>query len=107
MGTITIGPEGASAAVILLHGLGDSGQGLSGLASGLQKSLPHVRWVFPTASTLPISVNGGSEMRAWFDINGFDEATHVEDAANIKKSAGRLLNLVEEQRAKGISRSRI
>ena len=49
-----------SASVLLLHGLGDSGQGWAPV--GPQLALPHVRFIYPTAPTRPITVNQGMRM---------------------------------------------
>ena len=38
-----------AATVILLHGLGDSSAGWEPVGMQLRSSLPHVKWVFPTA----------------------------------------------------------
>lgn len=49
-----------SASVLLLHGLGDTGQGWAPV--GPQLALPHVRFIYPTAPTRPITVNQGMRM---------------------------------------------
>lgn len=106
---VVVGPTDATAAVILLHGLGDSGKGLSSIASSLQTRLPYVRWIFPTAGHVAVSLNMGASMRAWFDIKSLspDDIAKDVDEQRIKKSAGRLLHVVQEQVVLGISRSRI
>ncbi|HEY5307423.1 MAG TPA: carboxylesterase, partial [Casimicrobiaceae bacterium] len=55
------------AAVIWLHGLGDDGHGWSevvrslGLAPG-----PAVRFLFPHAPAMPVTINNGMAMPAWY-----------------------------------------
>ena len=39
----------ATAALIFLHGLGDTGHGWSPISQELAPALPHVRFIFPTA----------------------------------------------------------
>lgn len=56
--------------VICLHGLGASGDDLAPLAQ--EFNLPGVRFVFPTAPTIPITVNHGMRMPAWYDITTMD-----------------------------------
>lgn len=46
--------------LILLHGLGDTGDGWSDIAS--QLPVPGLKQVFPTASERPVTLNGGMEM---------------------------------------------
>ena len=61
-----------SATVIFLHGLGDSGSGISTIGQALVQNAPelgHVRFVFPTAPTRPVTMNGGMVMPAWFDLD--------------------------------------
>lgn len=48
--TIVLEPKGShTATVIFLHGLGDTGNGWKDVGEMLQPTLPHIRWVFPTA----------------------------------------------------------
>ena len=48
--TVVLEPKGDhTATVIFLHGLGDTGHGWKDVGEMLQPSLPHIRWVFPTA----------------------------------------------------------
>ena len=49
-----------SASVLLLHGLGDTADGWAPV--GPQLNLPHVRFIYPTAPTRPITVNMGMRM---------------------------------------------
>jgi lysophospholipase II len=58
-------------ALIFLHGLGDSPAGWSSLEQMLPKIKPrlsNVKYVFPAAPTIPISINGNAVMPGWFDI---------------------------------------
>ena len=54
-----------TATVILLHGLGDTASGWADFAPMLQMQMPHVKFVFPTAPTRPITLNGGMKMTGW------------------------------------------
>lgn len=69
----------AKQAVVFLHGLGDVGTSWGFLAdyarqfsetpgSEFYGKFNHVRFVFPNAPVVPVSVNGGQRMPAWFDI---------------------------------------
>jgi hypothetical protein len=65
--TVTFHPnDGAhSATVILMHGLGDSADGLSDLGESWSRQLPHVKFILPTAENRPVTLNGGMKMNAW------------------------------------------
>jgi phospholipase/carboxylesterase len=84
---LTVNPDATSAAVIFSHGLGDTGNGWAqGFACEVAPQLPHIRFLFPTARSIPVSLNGGYRMPAWYDIESLDknrlqmEATGIEDA---------------------------
>jgi phospholipase/carboxylesterase len=61
------------ASVIWLHGLGDTGHGWSEVvpALGLPPAL-RVRFLFPHAPSMPVTINGGAVMPAWYDIRSED-----------------------------------
>lgn len=45
-----------TATIFILHGLGDTGHGWSDLALEYRQQLPHVKWVFPNAPTVGVSM---------------------------------------------------
>lgn len=107
---IVVEPRGgdANAAMILLHGLGDTGRGWAGAARQIPTPAGvHVRWVFPTAKTMPVTLNGGMRMTAWFDLNALDERSIVDDRGEIDASVEYLNALVREQMDKGIPSEKI
>lgn len=98
----------ATSACIMLHGLGDTGRGWAGAAT--QIATPRhekVRWIFPTAKTVPVTLNGGMRMTAWFDLNALDESSIVDDRGMIEESARYVDGLVREQMEKGIPSEKI
>jgi len=64
---ITIHPsEGLhTATVVLMHGLGDSGDGIKGLADVWSRDFPHVKFIMPTAESRPLKLFGGRPTNAW------------------------------------------
>jgi predicted esterase len=58
-----VGPK-HTATVIVAHGLGDTGLGWVFLAEQWiqEKKFDYVKFIFPNAPTIPISVNGGATM---------------------------------------------
>ena len=60
-------------AVIWLHGLGADGHDFEPIIPELGLSAEHsIRFIFPHAPIRPVTINGGIEMRAWYDIKGMD-----------------------------------
>jgi predicted esterase len=58
-------------ALIFLHGLGDTPAGWSDLERSLPQyssRLSQIKYVFPPAPTIPITINGGTTMPGWFDL---------------------------------------
>ena len=66
-----------------------------------------MRWIFPTAKTVPVTLNGGMRMTAWFDLNALDESSIVDDRGMIEESARYVDALVREQMEKGIPSEKI
>ncbi len=96
-----------AAAVIWLHGLGADGNDFAGLVPELDLAacLP-IRFIFPHAPSIPVTLNNGYVMPAWYDILG-TQLQRVEDDAGIRKSAAQVEALIADQVAKGIDASRI
>jgi len=96
-----------SAAVIWLHGLGADGNDFAGLVPELDLSAcPPIRFVFPHAPSMPVTVNGGYVMPAWYDILG-PNLVSQQDAAGIQASARAIVALIEREVARGIPAERI
>lgn len=97
----------ATAAVIWLHGLGADGHDFESVVPylGLDEGLG-VRFVFPHAPRIPVSINMGMVMPAWYDIRVLD-LDRGHDLPGIERSAGRLRALVARENARGIPTSRI
>jgi phospholipase/carboxylesterase len=95
------------ASVIWAHGLGADKHDFESIIPmlDLPDSLP-LRFVFPNAPVRPITVNGGMEMRGWYDIRSMT-INEKEDAEGVKESARTLAGLIEEQISLGIPSSRI
>ena len=100
-------PETATASVIWLHGLGADGHDFEPIVAELGDAVTrNVRYVFPHAPRMPVTINGGAVMRAWYDIADTD-LTNRADESGVRASAGLLEALIEEQLAGGLPSSRI
>lgn len=96
-----------TAAVIWLHGLGASGHDFEPVVPEL--GLPEdaaVRFIFPHAPNLPVTINGGMTMPAWYDIKAMD-IDRVVDTEQLKASASAVGKLVEREIERGIPANRI
>lgn len=97
----------ATAAVIWLHGLGADGHDFEPIVPELR--LPPelaVRFIFPHAPTIPVTINGGYVMPAWYDILEMDIDRKV-DVAQLEASANEINKLIEREIARGIPSERI
>lgn len=105
---IDLHPSGARHAVIWLHGLGDSGAGLAPLidALALPESLP-VRHLLPDAPERPVTINMGYRMRAWYDIESFDDIERRAIAPHVRESAARIEALIDQLIGEGFAPERI
>jgi phospholipase/carboxylesterase len=99
--------ENPTAAVIWLHGLGASGHDFEPVVPEL--GLPEdaaVRFIFPHAPNLPVTINGGMSMPAWYDIKAMD-IDRVVDTEQLRASADAVARLVEREKEKGVPADRI
>jgi len=95
------------ATVVLLHGLGADGYDFVPVVRELEThGAPPARYVFPHAPTMPVTINGGYVMRAWYDILGTD-LVRREDERGIRASQRMVEALIEREVARGVPRSRI
>lgn len=88
--------------VIWLHGLGADGNDFVPIIPELRlPSNPAIRFIFPSAPSIPVTVNGGYVMPAWYDIVGRN-LMDQEDADGIKQSASSIIELIEREVQRGI-----
>ena len=100
---VEIEPRGrARRSVIWLHGLGADGHDFPPIVPelGLDPELA-IRWVFPHAPSIPVTINGGMVMPAWYDIRGTDFHRRHDDAG-IRRSAAELTRLIERENERGV-----
>lgn len=103
---VETGPN-PTACVIWLHGLGADGYDFVPIVKELeQMGLPNTRFVFPHAPKIPVSINGGYVMRAWYDIKNVD-LQRQEDEGGIRQSQATIERLIEDQIALGFTADKI
>ena len=96
-----------NAAVIWLHGLGDDGHGWSEVVPALRmpESIP-TRFLFPHAPVMPVTINNGYAMRAWYDLRENDFNNRA-DLAGVRRSQQQVEALMAREQVRGIAASRI
>ena len=96
-----------TAAVIWLHGLGADGNDFVPIVRELDLSGSQaIRFIFPTAPTMPVTINGGYVMRAWYDIFTPD-LVRREDEPGLRASQALVEALIAKEKARGIPAERI
>src|SRR5689334_19639814 len=94
------------ASVIWMHGLGDDGRGWSEVVPAL--ALPRelaIRFIFPHAPVMPVTINNGMQMRAWYDIR----QTNLNERADldgVRASQAHVQALIAREAARGITARR-
>jgi len=88
-----------TASMVFLHGLGDTGHGWASILNTIRPD--HLKVICPTAPTIPITLNMGFRMPAWFDIEGleFENETDIE---GVKSSAKTVFKLLDAEVRAGI-----
>lgn len=95
------------ASVIWLHGLGADGNDFAPIVPQLNLSLDFgVRFIFPHAPAIPVTINSGYVMPAWYDIKQIDVDRHV-DNEQLQESASRIHDLIDREIERGIQSTRI
>jgi len=106
--SIIIEPKGVpEAAVIWLHGLGADGYDFEPIVPEL--GLPDdaaIKFIFPHAPKIPVTVNDGYVMRAWYDIAATDLGEQ-QDVEGIKRSQQQINSLIEAEITQGIPADKI
>ena len=99
--------DNPDASVIWLHGLGASGHDFEPIIPHL--GLPNnaaVRFVFPHAPEIPVTLNGGMVMPAWYDIRSLDRQGDV-DEQGILASVSHTRHLIHREMERGVRSDRI
>jgi phospholipase/carboxylesterase len=92
-----------NASVIWMHGLGDDGSGWSQVVPslGLPKELS-VRFIFPHAPVMAVTINNGMRMRAWYDIRQAN-LNERADIDGVQRSQAHVVALLAREASRGIA----
>ena len=99
--------DNPAATVIWMHGLGADGGDFVPIVRELDLAgCPAIRFVFPHARTMPVTINNGYVMRAWYDILAMD-LVRREDEAGLRKSQRQIEQLIAREIERGIPADKI
>ena len=105
--TLEIKANNARYSVIWLHGLGADGYDFEPIVAELQfKNKNTTRFIFPHAPTMPVTVNAGMVMPAWYDIVA-PRIDAEQDEKGIRYSARQINQLIDAEIARGINSTNI
>lgn len=91
--------------IIWLHGLGADGHDFESIVPELRLD-PVIHYIFPHAPIIPVTINGGVEMRAWYDIKGMNLKERAE-INGIRNSITIVNSLIDMEKKAGIPASNI
>jgi len=94
-----------TASMIFLHGLGDTGHGWASILNNIR--IDNLKVICPTAPVIPVSLNHGLRMPAWFDIESLDNLEQERDIEGLRASAKIVYKHIEGEVRSGIPSNRI
>ena len=99
--------ENPVATILIMHGLGADGRDFMPVAEQLDlSSIGPVRFLFPSAPVMAVTINGGYEMPAWYDILGADLVSR-QDERGLRQSQASIEALIANEKSRGIAARRI
>lgn len=99
------GANDATHSIILLHGLGADGHDFEPIVNELHVR-QSIRFVFPHAPSIPVTINNGMSMPAWYDITS-TQIDQQPDEMGIKHSEKAILALIERELERGVNSKNI
>ena len=99
-----------TAAVIWLHGLGADGNDFAPIVPEIDlRGLPGVRFVFPHAPKIPVTINNGYVMRAWYDVSfgDLEGKSRKPDQPGVRASQRAIEQLIARENQRGIDTRRV
>ena len=96
-----------NASIIWLHGLGADGNDFAPIVPQLGLPAAYaVRFLFPSAPSIPVTINQGMVMPAWYDIMELGENRRL-DEEGLRASAGKVHALLQQEIDRGVPSERI
>lgn len=93
--------------IIWMHGLGADGNDFVPIVKELDLTgCPGIRFVFPHAPMLEVTINGGRMMPAWYDISA-TEFGRDDDEKSVRDSQADINALIAREKERGIAADKI
>lgn len=99
-----------TATVIWMHGLGADGNDFAPMVPELRLgSAPAIRFVFPHAPMIPVTINNGYVMRAWYDVSygDLEGKSRQADEKGVRASQAEIEKLIAREVGRGIRANKI
>lgn len=99
-----------TAAVIWMHGLGADGNDFVPIVDELNLGgALAIRFVFPHAPMMPVTINNGYVMRAWYDVSFGDLETGAKrvDEQGVRRSQAQIGDLIAREVSRNIAFNKI
>jgi phospholipase/carboxylesterase len=94
--------------IIWLHGLGADGEDFVPIANEIELPIA-VRYIFPHAPMMPVTLNNGYVMRAWYDIHSPASSAHIsesltwkQDENGIRAAQVEIEKLIDQENQRGV-----
>ncbi len=105
--TLEINVERPVYSIIWLHGLGADGHDFEPIVPELDfKNKSKTRFIFPHAPSMPVTINNGMVMPAWYDIVA-PRIDAEQDEKGIRHSATQISQLIDAEIERGIESKNI
>lgn len=98
--------EEVSGAIIWMHGLGADFNDFVPVVPELNLN-DSIKFVFPNAPIIPVTINNGFKMRAWYDILNFSDLHREVDTSGIIANVEKMNILIDELIVSGIPANKI
>lgn len=89
-----------AATVIWMHGLGADGNDFVPIVNELNLAgAPAIRFIFPHAPKIPVTINNGYVMRAWYDVSfgDLEGTTKRADEKGVRQSQAQIGDLIARE----------
>lgn len=101
--------DAPTASIIWMHGLGADANDFVPIVRELDlRDCPQIRFVFPNAPQIPVTLNGGYIMPAWYDIAAAGtDINRREDENGLRHSQQQIEALIAREIERGVAANKI
>jgi phospholipase/carboxylesterase len=96
------GQKKAEFCIIWMHGLGANGHDFESIIPELKTGLA-IKYIFPNAPQIPVTINNNMVMPAWFDIRNSSSISEDMDWRGIQQSENYINKLIQQVEQEGFA----